>query len=255
MALLELDKISLTYHSPEGETLAISDVSFEVKEREFVSIVGPSGCGKTTLLSIIAGLRVPSSGTVTIDGKPIAEARDFTALMPQRDQLFEWRSILKNVLLGPEIKRTKTPETVEYARRLMEKYGLKEFEKKRPSELSGGMRQRAGLIRTLVTSPKLLLLDEPFSALDFQTRLEVCDDVYRIIREEEKTALLVTHDINEAISMSDKIIVLSERPAHVKRIYDVNINKTLPPIKRREDPNFPEYFRDIWQDMEAYNES
>lgn len=255
MALLELDKISLTYHSPDGETQAISDVTFKVKEREFVSIVGPSGCGKTTLLSIIAGLRMPSSGNVLIDGKPIDEARDFTALMPQRDQLFEWRNILKNVLLGPEIKHTKSPEVVAYATELLTKYGLKDYVTKRPSELSGGMRQRAALIRTLVTSPKLLLLDEPFSALDFQTRLEVCDDVYRIIREERKTALLVTHDINEAISLSDKVIVLTPRPAKVKCVYEIKIDKALAPIKRREDPSFASYFRNIWQDMEVRDES
>ncbi len=255
MTLLELEKISLTYHSPAGETLAISDVTFNVNEREFVSIVGPSGCGKTTLLAIIAGLRKPSSGSVKIFGKPLSEARDYTALTPQRDQLFEWRTILGNVTLGPEIKRTKTRETTEYALRLLEKYGLKECAKKRPSELSGGMRQRAGLIRTLVTNPELLLLDEPFSALDFQTRLEVCDDVYRIIREEQKTALLVTHDINEAISLSDRIIVLTERPARVKSIYNITIDKALSPLKRREMPEFQKYFFNIWKDMEVHRES
>ncbi len=254
MALLELKNVSLIYHSHDGETEALSDISLEVASGEFVAIVGPSGCGKTTLLSILAGLIAPSDGEVLVKGRPVGEARNVTALMPQRDQLFEWRSIYRNVLLGPEIKRNKDKEICAYADELLTKYGLGEFRKKRPSELSGGMRQRAALIRTLVTKPELLLLDEPFSALDFQTRLTVCDDVERIIREEGKTAVLVTHDISEAISMSDKVVVLSSRPACVEKIYDITLDKSIPPLKRREQKSFPVYFRSIWKDMEAPNE-
>ena len=254
MALLELKNVSHIYHSPEGETWALKDVNFTVEEREFVSIVGPSGCGKSTILAILAGLLTPSEGDVTIGGKPLTEAKGTTALMPQRDQLFEWRSIMRNVLLGPEIQKNKSPEIITYAKTLLEKYGLSEFTSKRPSELSGGMRQRAALIRTLVTSPKLLLLDEPFSALDFQTRLQVCDDVSDILRQENKTAILVTHDINEAISMSDKVIVLTERPASVKKLYSIDLDKNLPPLKRREQKSFAVYFRRIWKDLEVHNE-
>ncbi len=249
MALLTLKNLSHTYHTASGETEAIKDISLTVNEREFVSIVGPSGCGKSTLLHVLAGLITPSHGEVIIDGRPLSEAKDLIALMPQRDQLFEWRTILKNVTLSPEIKKNKTPEVIEYAKSLLEKYGLKDFMNKRPSELSGGMRQRAALIRTLVGAPELLLLDEPFSALDFQTRLAVCDDVASIIEAEKKTAILVTHDISEAISMSTKIIVLSERPARIKTIYNVELDRSLPPIRRREQKAFNVYFRNVWKDL------
>lgn len=254
MPLLALKNLSHIYHSPSGETEALKDITLTVNEREFVSIVGPSGCGKSTLLSILAGLLTPSSGEVILNGKPLEETKDLIALMPQRDQLFEWRNILKNVTLSPEIKKNKTPEVIEYAKSLLEKYGLKEFIYKKPSELSGGMRQRAALIRTLVGAPKLLLLDEPFSALDFQTRLAVCDDVAKIIEEEKKTAILVTHDISEAISMSTKIVVLTERPARIKTIYNVELDRTIAPLKRREQKAFNVYFRNVWKDLEVNHE-
>lgn len=251
MALLELKNVYHVYHSKEGETEALSNVNISINEREFISIVGPSGCGKSTLLHALAGLIKPSSGDITINGKDLYESKDKIALMPQRDQLFEWRNVLNNVLLYPEIKKTKNPEIISYVKSLLKKYGLEEFTTKRPSELSGGMRQRVALIRTLACSPQLLLLDEPFSALDFQTRLSVCDDVSNIIKEEKKTALLVTHDISEAISMSDKVIVLTKRPATVKKIYDIDLDKRLPPMKRREQKSFNVYFRSIWRDLEA----
>lgn len=252
--LLKLNDVSLSYHSPESETLALKNIGFEVREEEFVVIVGPSGCGKTTLLSLLAGLIEPSSGVIELDGKPIAGSKQ-VGLMPQRDQLFEWRSILKNVTLGLEIQRSKSPETVEKARALLRKYGLGDCLNKRPSELSGGMRQRAALIRTLVTSPRLLLLDEPFSALDFQTRLNVCDDVYRIIKEEKKTAMLVTHDLSEAISMADKIIVLSERPAVVKTVLTPQFSPGQSPLARRESLLFAKYFKQLWKELEVTDDN
>lgn len=252
--LLQIKNVSLTYHSPDGETEALKDVSFDIGREEFVAIVGPSGCGKTTILSLLAGLIEPSAGEIILNGKPVKEVKGLTALMPQRDQLFEWRNILRNVTLGLEIKREKTEPNVEYAKSLLEKYGLGDFMKKRPSELSGGMRQRAALIRTLVTSPELLLLDEPFSALDFQTRLKVCDDVHSIIKAEKKTAILVSHDISEAISLADKVVVLTERPAKVKEIYDINIDKSKSPLLRRELPRFSVYFKTIWNDLEVQND-
>ncbi len=254
MTLLELKSVSHTYHSTEGETQALNNINLVVEEREFVSIVGPSGCGKSTLLSTLAGLITPSEGEVTIYDNPLSTKKDLIALMPQRDQLFEWRTVLNNVLLSPEINKRKTPEVVAYAKELLSKYGLKDFISKRPSELSGGMRQRVALIRTLVDSPKLLLLDEPFSALDFQTRLSVCDDVARIIDEEQKTAILVTHDIGEAISMSTKVVVLTERPAQIKKIYNIRLDRHLPPLQRREQKAYNVYFRSIWRDLEGINE-
>ncbi len=251
MELLKLNNVSHVYHTKEGETPAIANLSMTVQEQEFISIVGPSGCGKSTLLHLLAGLIQPSEGEILLGGARLNDERDKIALMPQRDQLFEWRTVLKNVLLSPEIKRTKTEETEEYAKSLLVKYGLKDFMHKRPSELSGGMRQRVALIRTLVGSPKLLLLDEPFSALDFQTRLSVCDDVQGIIEEEMKTAILVTHDIGEAISMSSKIIVLTSRPARIKTIYNLDIDRSIPPFKRREHKNFNRYFQLVWKDLEG----
>ncbi len=249
-ALLTVRNLSLIYHSPDAETEAIKDISFDVRREEFVALVGPSGCGKTTILSLIAGLMKPSSGEILFEGIPVSEKAYATALMPQRDQLFEWRNILRNVVLGLEISHKKTQKTVSYAHELMEKYGLGGFEKKHPSELSGGMRQRAALIRTLVTSPELLLLDEPFSSLDFQTRLSVCDDVYHIIRNEKKAVLFVTHDIGEAISMADRVIVLTKRPARIKNIYTIESDKALSPLQRREK-GFAEYFKKIWSDLEV----
>lgn len=243
--ILELKNISLTYHSKESETLALDGVTFDIQKEEFVAIVGPSGCGKTTILSLLAQLNKPSSGEILLEGKPLTKEKNISGLMPQRDQLFEWRSIFKNVMLGLEIQKKKNDKNTAYAKSLLNKYGLEEFIKKYPNELSGGMRQRVALIRTLVSDPMLLLLDEPFSALDFQTRISVCDDVYKIIKEEKKTALLVTHDISEAISMSDRIIVLTERPAKVKAIIDINLDKNLSPLKRREQPQFAPYFKQI----------
>lgn len=248
--LLTLDKLSLIYHSPDSETLAIDELSFEVYERELLAIVGPSGCGKSTLLSLLSGLLAPSGGEILLRGTPLSEMKNAMALMPQRDQLFEWRNILKNVVLGLEIQKKLTPEKTEEAKNLLEKYGLGDCFYKKPSELSGGMRQRAALIRTLMTGPEILLLDEPFGALDFQTRLKVVDDVEKIIRSEKKTAILVTHDISEAISVADRILVLSARPAKVKSILEIDLDKDATPLKRREDKRFSAFFDRVWRDLE-----
>lgn len=248
--LLTLDKLSLIYHSPDSETLAVDKLSFEVHEGELLAIVGPSGCGKSTLLSLLSGLLAPSDGEILLRGKPIRELKNATALMPQRDQLFEWRTILKNVVLGLEIQKKLTPEKTEEAKNLLEKYGLGDCLNKKPSELSGGMRQRAALIRTLMTGPEILLLDEPFGALDFQTRLRVVDDVENIIRSEKKTAILVTHDISEAISVADRILVLSARPATVKSVLNIDLDKDATPLKRREDKRFSQFFDRVWRDLE-----
>ncbi len=205
MEILKIEDVSLIYQTNEAETEALKDVNISIEEGEFVAVIGPSGCGKTTVLSLIAGLMRPTRGAIYLDGKKIDKPVGDIGYM------FSWRTILSNTLLGPELQGKKTPEAVAYAEELIEKYGLGEFKKAYPRQLSGGMRQRAALIRTLAYRPKILLLDEPFSALDYQTRLSVCDDVHRIIKSEKKTAVLVTHDISEAISLADRIVVLSPR--------------------------------------------
>ncbi len=247
---LEFINVSLTYQTKSDQIKAIESLSFNCHEGEFLSIIGPSGCGKTTILSLIAGLIKPSKGVIKINGVDISADKNKIELgyMLQKDQLFPWRTIEKNVFLPLEIKGICTKENKDYALSLLEKYGLKEFRKNFPSELSGGMRQRAALIRTLAYRPQLLLLDEPFSALDSQTRLSVCDDVYSIIKSEKKTTILVTHDISEAISMSDKIIVLSNRPAQVKSIIKPNLNNGSP-LKNRESNEFGALFEKVWKEL------
>ena len=245
--LLELKNVRLTYQTINDEIEAVKDLSFSCDEGEFVSIIGPSGCGKTTLLSLIAGLLKPTSGEILIDGKQV-EPSSSVGYMLQKDQLFPWRTIEKNVFLPLEIKKSNTTENREYALRLLEKYNLLPFIKKYPDQLSGGMRQRAALIRTLVSKPRLLLLDEPFSALDYQTRISVCDDVYNIIKSERKTTVLVTHDISEAISMSDIIIVLTARPAEIKSIHIPNI-KADSPLRKRESKEFGVLFEKLWKEL------
>lgn len=246
--LLELKNVSMTYQTMTDEITAIKGLSFNCNDGEFISIIGPSGCGKTTILSLIAGLLTPTSGNIIIDGQNKLDKKDSLGYMLQKDQLFPWRTIEKNVFLPLEIKGINTKENRDYAISLLEKYGLKDFKKNYPDQLSGGMRQRAALIRTLAAKPKLLLLDEPFSALDYQTRLSVCDDVYKIIKAEQKTAVLVTHDISEAISMSDKIIVLTARPSQVKSILKPNLGKGSP-LKNRESPDFGFWFEKIWKEL------
>ncbi len=241
--ILELQNISHAYHGKEGETQALSDLSFSLKRGDFVSIVGPSGCGKSTILSIISGLIPPEYGRVVLHGSHIG-------YMLQKDHLLEWRTVYKNIVLGLEIQHKVTSETKAQAHVLLKKYGLDEFANAKPSELSGGMRQRVALIRTLILNPDLLLLDEPFSALDYQTRLSVGDDIGQIIQKEGKSAILVTHDLAEAISLANSVIVLSERPAHVKSAVPLSFpaDKNTP-LARRNTPEFNEYFHTIWKEL------
>ena len=248
--LLKIDHLSYTYHSLEGETPALFDVSFRVMDGEFLAIVGPSGCGKSTLLSLIAGLLLPSSGFIYINGKDIKSSGKNIGYMLQKDQLLDWRNTLKNVTLGLEIQHKLTDNSYIQINELLNTYGLITFKDSHPSELSGGMRQRAALIRTLLLEPDILLLDEPFSALDYQTRLEVADDIWGIIRKERKTAILITHDISEAISMADRVIVLSSRPGSVKSIFDIRLSiKNRTPLAARSAPEFREYFNLIWKEL------
>lgn len=248
MHLVKLKDVNLSYFSTNGETPALENLSFNINKGDFVSIVGPSGCGKTTILSLISGLIKPTAGTVEIVNDEKTSA--FVGYMFQKDNLLEWRTILQNVYLGLELQKRKTTENMEYANNLLKKYNLWEFKDKYPKQLSGGMRQRVALIRTLALKPSVLLLDEAFSALDYQTRLNVCDDVYKIIKEEKLTAILVTHDIGEAISLSDKIIILSNRPAHVKKELQINLQHFGTPFERRECAESKEYFDIIWRDLQ-----
>lgn len=241
--ILKVENINKIYQAPNGEIMALKDINFEVEEGEFVSIIGPSGCGKSTLLSIVSGLEEKTSGNIYIKEK--------VGYMLQKDNLLEWRTILNNVLFGLEIQGAKTKENREYVNNLLRKYELYEFRDKYPNQLSGGMRQRVALIRTLAIKPKILLLDEAFSALDYQTRLMVTNDIYRILKNEKITAIMVTHDISEAISMSDRIIVLTKRPATVKNIHDIDFeieNRT--PLNCRESPKFSKYFNLLWKELE-----
>ncbi len=239
--MLKFKDITYAYHTKSGETLALDGLSFDVKSGQFVSVIGPSGCGKTTILSLAAGLLSPSSGEV------LRGTEEF-GYMLQRDALFPWRTVEQNIFLPLEVKKKNTAEMRGKALALAEKYGLKDFLKKTPSQLSGGMRQRVALIRTLAAGPEILLLDEPFSALDYQTRLEVCDDVQSIIKGEKKTALLVTHDISEAIALSDKVVVLSPRPAHVVAEHEINFGGNNPK-KRRECGEFAVTFEILRKEL------
>lgn len=241
--VLRFENVSMRYHTKQGETEAVKDLSFSVKEGEFVAIIGPSGCGKTTILSLAARLLSPTRGKVENGNASLG-------YMLQKDELFPWRTIEKNVFLPLEIKKINTPENRARAIALAEKYGLKDFLKSYPSSLSGGMRQRAALIRTLATDPDILLLDEPFSALDYQTRLTVCDDVYKIIRSEKKTAVLITHDISEAVSVADKIVVLTRRPATVFAEHELSFPESEP-LKRRENGLFASWFERLWRELNA----
>lgn len=253
--IVEIKNISMTYHTLEGETEAIKNIVLDVYRGEIVSLVGPSGCGKSTLLSIIAGLIEPTKGKVLINGKIVNGPSSETGYMFQRDHLFEWRNILQNVLIGLEIQGKVNEESLQYAEKLLDTYGLGDFKYNFPRQLSGGMRQRVALIRTLVIKPDLLLLDEPFSALDYQTRLAIADEVGIILKNEKKTAIMVTHDIAEAISMSDRVVVMSKRPATIKDIIPIKLscpNGIRTPMKCREAPEFRHYFNKIWKELDVH---
>ena len=228
--------VNKSFYSLKEETVVLNQISFDVKKGEIVAIVGPSGCGKSTLLNLISGLIQPDSGKIEINGK--------VGYMFQKDHLFEWRTVYKNITLGPEIAKIKIePEKID---QILKKYGLYDFKNHYPKELSGGMRQRIALIRTLATNPSILLLDEPFSALDYQTRVNVSNDIYRIIKDQNVSTLLVTHDISEAIAMADRVIVLSHRPAKLKDIIEIKTSNGKAPIEKRKSSEFSQYFDKIW---------
>ena len=252
MSVLELKKVNYSYFTTKGETSALKNIDLSVKNGQFISIVGPSGCGKSTLLSLISGLIKPTSGEILINGKPVEEEKSHIGYKLQHDHLFEWRTVYGNVVLGLEIN--KKMDDMNKADYFLDQYGLSEFKKARPSELSGGMRQRVALIRTLILEPDILLLDEPFSALDYQTRLTVCDDISSIIKKEHKTAILVTHDLAEAISVGEAVYVLSKRPGTIQATIEMDFPVSMTSIERRDTEAFRDYFNILWKELMNYEQ-
>ena len=244
--ILKINNLSKIYHTDKEEIIATKDISFDLYEGEILAIIGPSGCGKSTILSVIGNLEKASSGEI------IKDDNTKIGYMLQSDSLFEWRNILNNCMLGLEINKENTEENKNYVLKLLNEYGLKNFINNKPTELSGGMRQRVSLIRTLATKPDILMLDEPFSALDYQSRLAVSDNVYQILKKEKKSAIMVTHDIAEAISMADRVIVLSERPAKIKHIYEIKLTDKSTPINNRKCPEFSNYYDMLWKDLDFH---
>lgn len=250
MNKVAVNNIVMNYHSIDTLTTAIENITFNVLDGEFLSIVGPSGCGKSTLLNIIAGLLKPSNGEVYIDQELNTSFSPKIGYMFQKDQLFDWLSVLDNVLLGLKIQHKINDETKGKVTEMLKSYGLSDFMNHYPNELSGGMRQKVALIRTLALNPEVLLLDEPFSALDYQTRLNISDEIFSIIKKEKKTVIMVTHDISEAISMSNRVIVLTKRPSHISRIFDITFSEQYnSPLKSRKAKEFRDYFNDIWKEL------
>lgn len=245
--LLEINNLSKIYHNKQGELLALKDISFDVKKDEFISVVGPSGCGKSTILSILANMMESSSGNINFFVK-----KPKIGYMLQEDCLFPWRTVLDNATLGLEIKGLLNENSKKETINLLRKYGLGDFINSYPSSLSGGLKQRVALIRTLALSPDLLLLDEPFSALDYQTRLTLSDDLKQIIESEKKTAIMVTHDIAEAISMSDKVIIITNRPGSIKKIIPINLESKGTPTENRKDKKFTYYYEMIWKELDHH---
>lgn len=241
-SILKINSIEKTYYTLKNEVKAVDNFSLELSNGEFVAIVGPSGCGKSTILSILSGLETKDDGTITINGN--------IGYMLQTDALFDWLTILENCLLGLKLQNKLTAENKEYVLKLLEKYGLKEFINSYPKHLSGGMKQRVALIRTLAIKPDILLMDEPFSALDYQSRLAISDDVYKILKDEGKSIIMVTHDIAEAISMCDRVIVLSKRPCSVKKIFDIEFDNKSTPIENRKQIKFSSYYDQIWKEID-----
>ena len=243
--ILTINNLSKSYYTKEKEILALDNISLTIKEKKVTAIVGPSGCGKSTLLNIIGSLDNKTKGSIIFN-----ENKNKIGYMFQTDSLFPWLNILDNCLLGLKIQHRLNKENIDYVKKLLESYGLKEFMYSYPKNLSGGMKQRVALIRTLATKPDILLLDEPFSALDYQTRLSVSDDVYKIIKKENKTTIIITHDIAEAISMADTVIILTKRPAKIKKIYDIKLTNSTSPINNRTCKEFNDYYKTIWESID-----
>lgn len=242
--ILEVSNLSKNYQTIKGEINAIDNISFTLDKEEILAIVGSSGCGKSTLLNILTGLDKKTSGEIKL------KENITLGYMPQEDALFPWLNILDNACLGLDIKKIKTKDNIDFVKNLLIKYGLGDFLEKYPRELSGGMRQRVALIRTLALKPDILMLDEPFSALDYVSRLSVSDDVFNIIKGEKKSVIMITHDLAEAISIADKVIVLSKRPAKIKNIYEINLTNKSTPTNNRKTKEFAHYYELLWKDLD-----
>lgn len=240
MKALEFKNVYMSFCSNNIQLEVIKDITFTINEGEIVTFTGPSGAGKSTILNLISGLIKPTKGEISVNGK--------IGYMFQKDHLFEWKNIYKNVMLGLEIQGIKTPENIKAVERMLKEYDLWEFRHAYPSELSGGMRQRVALIRTLATKPDIILLDEPFASLDYLTKLKVSEDIYRIIKREKKTTIIVSHDVSEAISLSDRVFVLSFRPAIIKKEVNINMDASTP-LERRRVKEFQVYFDQIWRSL------
>ncbi|GAA0114688.1 ABC transporter ATP-binding protein [Clostridium senegalense] len=245
-SIVDVKNVGMNFYTIDGELKVLENLSFSLEEGKILAILGPSGSGKSTLLNILSNLLKPTSGDINIKGK--------IGYMFQRDHLLEWRTIMDNITIGLEIQKKLNDDAIKKINRLLKNYGLWEFRNRYPRELSGGMRQRVALIRTLSVDPDILLLDEPFSALDYQTRLMVSDDIYKIIKNENKTTILVTHDISEAISMADQVAVLSKRPANIKKVYDIELTVTneKTPLLARKAPEFKDYFDNLWRELDVH---
>lgn len=251
MVFLQLNSISQTYFSKRSATTALEDISLSVREGEFISFLGPSGCGKTTVLSIIAGLFPPTEGSVTLSGQLIKEPHPKIGYMLQQDYLFPWKTVKENVLLGLKLRDQLNERLVSNTFSLLKEVGLEGTLNMYPAQLSGGMRQRVAFVRTLATNPKILLLDEPFSSLDYQTKLKLEDLVSITLMEHDKTAILVTHDIGEAIAMSERIILFSKNPGRIFRTFKIpETLRKLTPFEARQHPDFSLMFQQIWEELE-----
>ena len=245
--ILTINNLSKSYYTKEKEILVLDNLNLNIKENTITAIVGPSGCGKSTLLNIIGKLEHKTKGTIEFTNN-----KNKIGYMFQTDSLFPWLNILDNCLIGLKIKKELTKEKIEYVKKLLINYGLKDFINSYPNNLSGGMRQRVALIRTLAIKPDILLLDEPFSALDYNSKLTVSDDVYRIIKKEKKTTIIITHDIGEAIAFADRVIVLSSRPAKIKEFYDIKLTDANGPINNRNCKEFNYYYNKIWESIDHH---
>ena len=255
MSFLEIKDVFMNYHSIEGETTVLDNINLKIEEGEFITIIGPSGCGKSTLLNIVAGLIAPSRGEVLFEGEKMSTNLDQIGYMFQKDHLFPWLNLWENVILGLKIKGEYNHEKKSFIEDMLTSYGLSDFKNYYPNELSGGMRQRVALIRTLALSPRILLLDEPFSALDSQTRLMVCDEIYQIIKKAGKTVVMVTHDISEAVSTSSRLVVMSKRPSTIKSIFSLDFDSNYKtPLSRREAQEFRVYYNKIWKEIDVVEE-
>lgn len=243
--LLVINNLSKNYNTESGEISAIENISLEVMEGEAVAVVGSSGCGKSTLLSILASLDKQTEGEITFNKNV------HVGYMLQQDALLPWLSIFDNVTIGLKINKLYDEEHIKYVNKLLKLYDLYDFKDKKPTSLSGGMKQRVALIRTLALKPDVLLLDEPFSALDYQTRLLICEDVYSICKREHITMIIVTHDLAEAISVAEKVVVLSKRPCYVKKIIPIEFSKKLSTIEKRNTEEFQKYYDMLWRSLDV----